>query len=509
VPLSGQEGAGLVEVLASARHLERWLWPSQAAASPALTQLLLVVRLVPCAPQAVVLLCCGATRPVCERLSPQSLAFISAGCLELICWKKQLAAAMPHQLQFYAVCSFSYPGMSLYFSLEFNGRSCFICGLEPSNLLPAAKVWTLSTWIEIRNTILDIFLFNIWSEKLCKITTQPSPSPIQFGVVLLIAHVKSNFCADGNFLMNLVQLLACLNPSSSSMLQVVFLHIQKGAAGLVLDFFTRSEATLHCLRWYSLVLENHELENHLHNHHDAHKLNKISICEYINLSLYQLYMKIFESGSWSIGHAARNLKYFSTNYLSCVNQWRKDNMIVTSMHYYYVRTQKSSIDGGPIGRNEQAYLICYCCTRSLLIDGTHSEDTIPLLFGLCHRRWTTAPSLLILRFNSGDPLSLSSVKAIQYLQLNAHKPQVHTPDRPLGESLAGHQLVWSTKEALEDCNCSKFEPELSSDKRPLFDSSCSLWYLLCKTLSSRISYVQLTTAGSCSFPSFVMLYCDR
>jgi hypothetical protein len=183
-------------------------------------------------------------------------------------------------------------------------------------------------------------------------------------------------------------------------------------------------------------------------------------------------------------------------------------MIVTPLHYYYVHTQKSSIDGSPIGRNEQAYLICYCCTRSLLIDGTHSEDTIPLLFGLCHRRWTTAPSLLILRFNSGDPLSLSSVKAIQYLQLNAHKPQVQTPDRPLGESLTGHQLVWSTKEALEDCNCSKFESELSSDKRPLFDSSCSLRYLLCKTWSSIISYVQLTTAGSCSFPSFVMLYCD-
>jgi hypothetical protein len=64
----------------------------------ALMHPLLVVRLVSCAPQAVVLLCCGATHPVCERLSSQSLAFVSAGCLELICWKKQLAAAMPHQV---------------------------------------------------------------------------------------------------------------------------------------------------------------------------------------------------------------------------------------------------------------------------------------------------------------------------------------------------------------------------------------------------------------------------
>jgi hypothetical protein len=182
-------------------------------------------------------------------------------------------------------------------------------------------------------------------------------------------------------------------------------------------------------------------------------------------------------------------------------------MIVTSPPHCYVCTQNSSVNGSPIGISEQAYLICHYCTRSSLIDGTHSEDAVPLLFGLCHGRWTTAPSLLILRFNSGDPLSLSSVKAIQYLQLN-HKPQVHTPDRPLGESPTGHQLVWSIKEALEDCNCSKFEPELSTDKRSLFDSNCSLRYLLCKMSPSRIRYVQLRTAGSCSFLSFVILYSD-
>ena len=161
-----------------------------------------------------------------------------------------------------------------------------------------------------------------------------------------------------------------------------------------------------------------------------------------------------------------------------------------------------------MGPDEQNFLTCVCCTSLSLMDGNTVEDIVPLLFGLCHRRWTTAPSLLILRFNRGDFLCLSSVKVIQHLQLNTFKPQVHTPERPSGESPAGHQLVWSAKEALGDCKCSKFEPELSTDDRPLVDSICSLRYLLCKFWPSSICYVQLSTDGPCSVVSFVGLYFD-
>jgi hypothetical protein len=75
---------------------------------------------------------------------------------------------------------------------------------------------------------------------------------------------------------------------------------------------------------------------------------------------------------------------------------------------------------------------------------------------------------------------------------------VHTPERPLEESPVWHQLVWTTKKALEDCNCSKFEPGLSPNKQPLFESSCSIRYLLCTHRPSKICYVQLSTSGSCS-----------
>jgi hypothetical protein len=132
-----------------------------------------------------------------------------------------------------------------------------------------------------------------------------------------------------------------------------------------------------------------------------------------------------------------------------------------------------------------------------------------LLFGLCHWRWTITPSLLILKFSRGDPLSLGSVKAILYLQLNAHKPHMHMPDKPLKKSTTGHQLIWSTKKTFEDYIYNKFKPVLSADKRPLFNSGYSLRYLLWILWSSRFCYVQLSTACPCSFLSYVILYCDH
>ena len=71
----------------------------------------------------------------------------------------------------------------------------------------------------------------------------------------------------------------------------------------------------------------------------------------------------------------------------------------------------------------------YTCL--LLSDDRYVEDAVSKLFGLCHRRWMTTPPLLILRFNSRDTFSFSSVKAIQDLQLSSI-PCMLIPDRPLG-----------------------------------------------------------------------------
>jgi hypothetical protein len=178
--------------------------------------------------------------------------------------------------------------------------------------------------------------------------------------------------------------------------------------------------------------------------------------------------------------------------------WINVCKIVTIHQHIQIHTQDLSIKGSLIDPYEHISPTSSCCTRSYLMDGTILEDTVLLLFGMCHRRWTTTPPLLILRFKRGDILRLSSMKAIRHLQFYAHQPQVHTQERPLEESPASHQLVWTTKKAHEDCNCSKFESGLSPDKQPLFDSSCSIRYLLCTHRPSKICYVQLSTSGSCS-----------
>ena len=79
---------------------------------------------------------------------------------------------------------------------------------------------------------------------------------------------------------------------------------------------------------------------------------------------------------------------------------------------------------------------CNCLSWS---DDCYVEDAVSELFGLCHRRWTTTPPLLIPRFNSRDTLSLSSVTPIPYLQLSSI-PRVQISDRPSGEPPVGHQL---------------------------------------------------------------------
>jgi hypothetical protein len=167
------------------------------------------------------------------------------------------------------------------------------------------------------------------------------------------------------------------------------------------------------------------------------------------------------------------------------------------------------ISGNATDIIEQDPTRIYCqtsCTCLSLSDGRLVEDAVFSLFGLCHRRWTTSPPLLIPRFNGGDTSSLSSVKVIPYLQLNS-TPRVHFPDRPSGEPPAGHQLDRTLIEALEDCRCGNFESGLSTDDRTPYGFICDLRHL--HEFRPSCCVVQLRTYVSCStFESHVMMYCN-
>lgn len=76
------------------------------------------------------------------------------------------------------------------------------------------------------------------------------------------------------------------------------------------------------------------------------------------------------------------------------------------------------------------------CPLFFLLAAIQDEGAVFALFGI-GRRWMTTLLTLILRFNSGDPGSLSSVMHTQDLQLNSLQPLVQTlespPDEPPGE----------------------------------------------------------------------------
>jgi hypothetical protein len=124
-------------------------------------------------------------------------------------------------------------------------------------------------------------------------------------------------------------------------------------------------------------------------------LNMIFVYGYINLAWHQIFMEISEFYYGFIGYAARS-KYFSWNNFSCVNLRSKVSMSVTSLEHYYVHAHQHSNSGSSVGLTEQAYLTCFCCISLPLDDDILVEDTVLVLSGLCHRRWTTSPSLLTL-----------------------------------------------------------------------------------------------------------------
>jgi hypothetical protein len=260
-------------------------------------------------------------------------------------------------------------------------------------------------------------------------------------------------------------------PRLSIVMQVQYLHMQKEL--LVLYFFTQSEDVLR--NWRS----DSEYQVHVHLRH-----------------LHQYFRE------------APNLKRISTCGCSPIDP------IATMLEVQIVAFKASStichmasmqVYGSATDSYEQEYPNSNKCTRFSLIDETHGEVAVPL-FGLNHQRWLTTPLLLVLRFNSVDTLSLSSVSLLRYLQLSTPQPQVHTPDRPLGEPSTGHQLVWSI-EAFEDYNCGIFESELSADDRSPFGSTCSLRRLLQELLPS--CFVQLSSLVSCSdVKSHIMMYSE-
>ena len=71
-----------------------------------------------------------------------------------------------------------------------------------------------------------------------------------------------------------------------------------------------------------------------------------------------------------------------------------------------------------------------------LMDDHLPEDGVLLSFRLCHQRWTTSHLSLMLRFNGGDPSSLSHVKVHQNFQLNHPQHRVDMPCIPSREPLA-------------------------------------------------------------------------
>jgi hypothetical protein len=214
--------------------------------------------------------------------------------------------------------------------------------------------------------------------------------------------------------------------------------------------------------------------------------------------------------------AAHSLQCLNWNNFLSVSLWTQDNIIATllddqlcshttndihgqqrSWNYTYAYMTINS--GGTTQYYEQDYvLVSSKCMQFFLPDGHLVEDAVLPLFGLCHQRWTTTSLSLIPRFNGGDPLGLSSVMVHQNLQLNPPQPRVHTPDRPSGEPPAGHQLVWSTLEALEGCICSNIESVLSADERSLFGFIDNLWYQLQGSRSSLFLVVHVGTFDPCS-----------
>jgi hypothetical protein len=133
----------------------------------------------------------------------------------------------------------------------------------------------------------------------------------------------------------------------------------------------------------------------------------ISCCGYRNFNFHHIYKEIFDLDFQFVDHAAQSLEKLKCNQLSSVNMWSNVSKIITIHQHIYIHTQDLSIKGTTIDPYEHISPRSSCCTRSYLMDGTILEDTVLLLFGLCHWRWTITPPLLILKFNRGDILRLS------------------------------------------------------------------------------------------------------
>jgi hypothetical protein len=231
---------------------------------------------------------------------------------------------------------------------------------------------------------------------------------------------------------------------------------------------------------------------------------------YANLSPHHtLALEIYNLWFWMMIFVAQSLKCQNGNNIYSVSLWRKVDIIARILNYqlcshtrieiYVQQRSWNSIFACKTINSGSSICVQYSSftslkgTLSFLRDDHLVEDAVFPPFGLCHQRWTTTPLLLIPRFNGGDLLRLSSVMVPRNLQLNPPHPQVHTPDRLPGEAPVGHQPVWNTMKALEDCRCSNIESVLSVDERPLFGFIGILWYQLHVFRSSFFHIVHLGT----------------
>lgn len=384
---SGQEGAGVLEVVARAGILEQWFGISQdavphlAAGSPAsgysaglLPRCILSPRSMPNEKHWWWSTCHIAPNPPPETDASSDSHETRENFLQILVGCNCMSASRSCNLylltkDWTSICDTAwYAVVSPFTSNQFRFRIAAI----GSPIFLLLQAWYMVVWNEKQRTIMDLILLKIYFKKMnCKIITQPSPMKVRYGD-LPIAQTYHKYEVSDKF-----------NPAAHTRL---LLHIDRCA--------------------------------------------------------------------------------------------------------------KANLEMGNASKHEQDYMFSSGCTKFFMADDHPVEGTAPL-FGFFHQRCTTTPLSLIPRFSSRGPSRLSSVMVLKNLQLSSLKPRMHTPDRPSGEPPAGHQLVWSIKEAFGDCICSNIESVLSTDKRSLFGFIGSLQCHLLVFRSSLCYFVLLGTSILC------------
>jgi hypothetical protein len=211
---SGQVGAGLVEVLARARHLERCLWPSQAAASPKAAGSCAAGDSAQGRPPAV------DASSDSVQMQDKFLQMV-VGC-NLTCGSRSCNFCMLTK-DWTSVCTTLWyatdsPSTSSHFSIRLAA-----IGSLPFLLLQA---WYIIVWNEKQRIIMNLILLKIWLEKMnYKFITQNSPRTVRCDA-LPKAQIQGKYKENDKF-----------NPSHTRLL----IHIDLWAANLEMSNASKHE----------------------------------------------------------------------------------------------------------------------------------------------------------------------------------------------------------------------------------------------------------------------------